>query len=403
MIIEPIIQGVVARSAHPAGCAAAVRQQIAYVEGCRTPGGGTGTAPKKVLILGGSSGFGLASRIALAFGDAQADTIAVSFERGANDKGVGTAGWYNNIAFNEAAKSAGRIAKNFVGDAFSADLREAVARYIEDEFGGQVDLVIYSLATGARPNPETGELWRSAIKTLDAPYTGFMLDLEREALLPLTVEPATAEERFCTEKVMGGEDWEAWIRFLAGRGLLAAGAMTLSYSYIGSEINYPIYHHGTLGAAKRHLHATADTLDDFLSETVGGSAYAVVCKALVTKASVFIPGLSPYLLALFRVHKALGLHEGPIEQMQRLFGERLAAGLPETDAERLVRIDDWELRPDVQAQVLEILSRMTPDNFRELGDYAGFRQAFMELNGFEVDGVDYAEDVDLEALRALQP
>lgn len=401
MLIEPVIKGVVARSSHPEGCAASVREQIAYAKSIDSIVDG----PKKVLVLGCSSGFGLASRIALTFGGAESDTIGVSFERGPNEKGVGTAGWYNNIAFREAAEKEGRIAKNFVGDAFSSELRQQVAEFIRDEFGGQVDLVVYSLATGVRPDPETGELIRSSLKTINEPYTGYMVNIEDESLESLTVEPATPEELEATRRVMGGEDWESWIDFMIEGDLLSEGAKTVSYSYIGSEITYPIYHHGTLGEAKKHLHKTGDVLNAKLSESVNGEAFVSVCKALVTKASVFIPGLGPYLMALMSVHKRLGLHERPIEQMQRLFGELLYGhgGSIPTDEHGLIRIDDWELRPDVQAEVLNLVSQMTPDNFMLLGDFETYKDEFMQLNGFKCAGVDYSKEVDIEELKKLKP
>lgn len=401
MLIEPVIKGVVARSSHPEGCAASVREQISYVKSVNSIVDG----PKKVLVLGCSSGFGLASRIALTFGGAQADTIGVSFERGPGEKGVGSAGWYNNIAFREEAEREGRIAKNFVGDAFSQGLRQQVANFVREEFGGKVDLVVYSLATGVRPDPKTGELIRSSLKTLDEPYIGYMVNIEEEKLESVTVEPATPEELEATRRVMGGEDWENWIDFMMENDLLSQGAKTVSYSYIGSEITYPIYHHGTLGEAKKHLHSTGETLNQKLVKSVGGEAYVTVCKALVTKASVFIPGLGPYLMALMAVHKKLGLHERPIEQMQRLFGELIYGhgGSVPTDEHRLVRVDDWELRPDVQEEVKSIVARMTPENFMLLGDFDTYKGEFMQLNGFGYAGVDYSKEVDIEELKKLKP
>lgn len=401
MLIEPVIKGVVARSCHPEGCAASVVEQISYVKGVSSIVDG----PKKVLVLGCSSGFGLASRIALTFGGAQADTIGVSFERGPSDKGVGSAGWYNNIAFREEAEKGGHIAKNFVGDAFSQELRQQVADFVRNEFGGKVDLIVYSLATGVRPDPKTGELIRSSLKTLDKPYTGYMVNIEEEKLESLTVEPATQEELHATRRVMGGEDWETWINFMLENNLLADGAKTVSYSYIGSEITYPIYHHGTLGEAKKHLHATGDVLNEKLAKAVGGEAFVVVCKALVTKASVFIPGLGPYLMALMTVHKKLGLHERPIEQMQRLYGERIYGhgGSVPTDKQRLVRVDDWELRADVQEEVKSIVAKMTPENFMLLGDFDTYKGEFIQLNGFGFAGVDYSKEVDINELEKLKP
>ena len=396
MIIQPIIKGQVAKSCHPIGCGKAVADQIDYVRQARQVEAG----PKKVLVLGASSGFGLASRISLAFGGANADTIGVAFERGPSERGVGTAGWYNLIQFKQEAEKQGLVAKNFVGDAFSPDMRRSVADYIKTEFGGSVDLVVYSLATGVRPDPKTGKLIRSSIKTVGEPMTGYTVNLEKDCLEESVLEAASEQEIADTVKVMGGEDWEEWIDFLSGEGVLANGCQTLAYSYIGSDITYQIYHEGTLGHAKTHLQATADKLDAKL-KAVGGQAHVAVCKALITKASVFIPAFSPYILALFKVMKDMGLHEGCIEQMQRLYADCIyqADGEVRVDEHRLVRVDDWELREDVQQKVRAILEKMTPDNFKTLGDYEGYKTDFMKLNGFGLDHVDYAQDVDLKSLR----
>ena len=251
MIIQPIIKGQVAKSCHPAGCGKAVSDQIAYVRNAAQISKG----PRKVLVLGASSGFGLASRIALAFGGARADSIGVAFERGPSEKGVGTAGWYNLIHFSHEAEKDGLIARNFVGDAFSPDMRARVADYIRTEFGGTVDLVVYSLATGARPDPETGTLIRSTIKPIGAATRGYTINLEKDCLEEQMLQPATEQEIDDTVKVMGGEDWESWIDFLRGEHLLAEGCQTLAFSYIGPELTYDIYHKGTLGRAKADLHS----------------------------------------------------------------------------------------------------------------------------------------------------
>ncbi|TOK18528.1 trans-2-enoyl-CoA reductase [Vibrio parahaemolyticus] len=399
MIIEPVIKGVVARTAHPVGCHQAVLNQISYVKNALQQV----TGPKKVLVLGASSGFGLASRISLAFGGSKADTIGVSFERGTSDKGVGTAGWYNNIYFRQEAEKEGLIAKNFVGDAFSTEMRQQVIDYIKNEFGGQVDLVVYSLATGVRPNPETGELWRSSIKTSGEPIVGPTINIELNQLETMEVGQATPEEMESTIKVMGGEDWNSWIDILSDSGVLAHGCKTVAYSYVGPEVTYPIYHHGTLGRAKAHLHQTADDLNHKLN-ALGGEAYVSVCKALVTKASVFIPAFSPYILSLFKVMKEKGTHEGCIEQMQRLFSERLyGQSVVPVDDSRLIRIDDWELDTKVQQEVKLLMDKMTADNFQNVGDYEGYKLDFMQLNGFGFDEVDYHTDVNIEELALLQP
>ncbi|EKO3837177.1 trans-2-enoyl-CoA reductase family protein [Vibrio harveyi] len=399
MQIEPLIQGVVARSAHPYGCRASIKEQINYVKQAPQIQHG----PKRVLIIGASSGFGLAARIALTFGGAEADTIGVSFERGPSDKGVGSAGWYNNIYFKEEATHHGRTAVNIVGDAFSDSVRNQVIEAIETHFEGEVDLVIYSLATGVRPKAESDEFWRSVIKPIGESVTGASIMLENDQWIDSTLAPASEEEAEATIKVMGGEDWESWIDTLINSESVAKGCKTIAFSYMGPEVTHPIYLDGTLGRAKVDLHQTSHALNIKMAN-FGGGAYATVCKALVTKASVFIPALSPYLLALYRVMKEKGTHERCIEQMQRLFTTKLydQEKVP-VDGERLIRIDDLELDPQVQKEVSELLSQMNADNFKQVGDYAGFKDEFMKLNGFNFEGVDYSQDISMKALKALNP
>ncbi len=399
MQIEPLIQGVVARSAHPYGCRASIKEQINYVKQAPQIQHG----PKRVLIIGASSGFGLAARIALTFGGAEADTIGVSFERGPSDKGVGSAGWYNNIYFKEEATHHGRTAVNIVGDAFSDSVRNQVIEAIETHFEGEVDLVIYSLATGVRPKAESDEFWRSVIKPIGESVTGASIMLENDQWIDSTLAPASEEEAEATIKVMGGEDWESWIDTLINSESVAKGCKTIAFSYMGPEVTHPIYLDGTLGRAKVDLHQTSHALNIKMAN-FGGGAYATVCKALVTKASVFIPALSPYLLALYRVMKEKGTHERCIEQMQRLFTTKLydQEKVP-VDGERLIRIDDLELDPQVQKEVSELLSQMNANNFKQVGDYAGFKDEFMKLNGFNFEGVDYSQDISMKALKALKP
>lgn len=399
MQIEPLIQGVVARSAHPYGCRASIKEQIEYVKQAPQIKNG----PKRVLIIGASSGFGLAARIALTFGGAEADTIGVSFERGPSDKGVGSAGWYNNIYFKDEATHHGRTAVNIVGDAFSDTVRNQVIEAIETYFEGEVDLVIYSLATGVRPKPESDEFWRSVIKPIGESVTGASILLENDQWVESTLAPATEEEAEATIKVMGGEDWESWIDTLINSESVAKGCKTIAFSYMGPEVTHPIYLDGTLGRAKVDLHQTSHALNIKMAN-FGGGAYATVCKALVTKASVFIPALSPYLLALYRVMKEKGTHERCIEQMQRLFTTKLYDQLKvPVDGERLIRIDDLELDPEVQKEVLALLEQMNADNFAEIGDYEGFKDEFMKLNGFNFEGVDYTQDISMKTLKALKP
>jgi enoyl-[acyl-carrier protein] reductase/trans-2-enoyl-CoA reductase (NAD+) len=395
MIIHPQIQGCVARNCHPMGCRAAVLQQIEQVRAA-----GPFNGPKRVLVLGASSGFGLASRIALTFG-AGADTLGVSFERGPSDKGLGSAGWYNNIWFRQAAEQAGRIAVNLIGDAFSDTMRQQDIDVIRQQLG-QVDLVVYSLASGVRVMPD-GTQVRSVLKTTGQPLQGWGLDLEHDALVQQSLVPATPEEIRDTVTVMGGEDWQRWMQALQQADCLAPGARTVAYSYIGPESTYPLYRDGTIGYAKEHLHATAETINLQLAG-IGGHAWVSVCKALVTKASVFIPVLPVYLGLLMGVMKERGVHEGCIEQMQRLFADKMYGprGVV-ADGNRLIRMDDHELEPAVQAAVSALWPKVTPENFRTLGDFAGLRQEFMQLNGFELPGVDYGAPVNVASLTELAP
>ncbi|MCG9630121.1 enoyl-ACP reductase FabV [Vibrio sp. Isolate30] len=399
MIIKPVIKGVVAKNAHPLGCQQAVKQQIEFVKNAPQIKNG----PKRVLIIGASSGFGLAARIALTFGGAEADTIGVSFERGPNEKSLGSAGWYNNIYFKQEAKREGRKAINIVGDAFSKETRSQVVEAIETYFEGEVDLIIYSLAAGVRPKADTEEFWRSAIKPIGQSVTGTTISLEDDSWNTTTLEPATEDEAESTLKVMGGEDWGHWVDELINAESIAEGCKTIAFSYVGPDVTHPIYLDGTLGRAKIDLHQTSHSLNLELANFSGG-AYATVCKALVTKASVFIPGLSPYLLALYRVMKEKGTHETCIQQMQRLFSTKLYGQdkIP-LDGERLIRMDDWELEPETQAHVSELLESMDEENFKLTGDYAGFKQEFMQLNGFEYSGIDYTQPLNTEDFINLKP
>ncbi|UQV23452.1 enoyl-ACP reductase FabV [Vibrio sp. J383] len=399
MLIEPIIKGVVAKSAHPLGCQEAVKQQIKFVKSAPQIKDG----PKRVLIIGASSGFGLAARIALTFGGAKTDTIGVSFERGPNEKSLGSAGWYNNIYFKKEAEREQRTAINIVGDAFSQETRTQVVEAIETYFEGEVDLIIYSLAAGVRPKPNSDELWRSAIKPIGESVTGATISLEHDNWVTNTLAAATEEEAESTLKVMGGEDWEQWIDELINAESIAPGCKTIAFSYVGPEVTHPIYLDGTLGRAKIDLHQTSHALNLELAN-FGGNAYATVCKALVTKASVFIPGLSPYLLALYKVMKEKETHEGCIQQMQRLFSSKLygQSKVP-LDGERLIRMDEWELDPETQAHVTELLEAMDENNFQAIGDYQGFKEEFLQLNGFAQPSVDYKEKLNTDDFIKLKP
>ncbi len=400
MQIEPVIEGVIARSAHPTGCHYSVKKQIEFVRSAPQIHSG----PKRVLIIGASSGYGLAARIALTFGGAQADTIGVSFERGPDEKHHASAGWYNNIYFKQEAENAGRTAINIIGDAFAKRTREQVVEAIETYFEGEVDLIIYSLAAGKRPKEHNpGEYWQSVIKPIGKPLTGASVMLEDDTWVTQTLDPASEQEAEATLKVMGGEDWERWVDTLINSESIAPGCKTIAFSYIGAPITHSIYLDGTLGQAKVDLHQTSHALNLKLANFDGG-AYATVCKALVTKASVFIPMMTPYLAALFKVMKAHGSHEDCIAQMQRLFTSKLygQTTVP-VDGERLIRLDEKELDGALQQEVGALLERMNASNFKDIADYAGVKSSFMQLNGFGFDEVDYSADFSLQELQQLKP
>jgi enoyl-[acyl-carrier protein] reductase / trans-2-enoyl-CoA reductase (NAD+) len=387
MIIQPKFRGFICTTAHPTGCAKQVEQQIEYVKAQKPIQG-----PKRVLVIGASTGYGLASRIVASFG-AGADTIGVFFERPASGSRTATAGWYNTAAFENAARAAGHKAFSLNGDAFSNQLKEQTIELIKKEFG-QVDLVVYSLAAPKRVHPVTGEVFNSVIKPIGQSYSNKTVDFHTGQVSHLTVEPATEEEIRGTVAVMGGEDWKMWIDSLKRAGVLAEGAITLAYSYIGPSITHPIYREGTVGRAKDDLERTAHELDEVLKE-LGGRAFVSVNKAVVTQSSAAIPVVPLYISLLFKVMKEKGLHEGCIEQMYRLFAERLYTGkeVPVDEAGR-IRIDDWEMREDVQAEVQERWNRVDSDNLKEISDIEGYRADFFRLFGFETEGVDYNADVD---------
>lgn len=380
-----IVKGVVAANCHPQGCKKMVKQQIDEVKSSPP----IRHAPKNVLILGGSSGLGLASRISLAFGG-KANTLNVSYERPPAGEENGTAGYHNNIAFQEFAQEAGLLAQDLIGDAFSSGMRDKVITYIRERYG-KIDCLVYSLATGVRPKPNGEGKWKSVLKTTGKPFTGNFISFEPEVMIPITLDTASEEEVQSTIKVMGGEDWQEWIETLRAADVLAPGFKTVAYSYIGSDITYPVYFGGTLGKAKEHLHATADALDSILSE-IDGHAYVAVCKAIVSKASVFIPGLSTYVLALIKAMKERGENESTAQHMHRIMNEFLynPTGTP-TDEQRLIRADNLELNPEVQSKIKEMIKHITADNYKDpsVGDYESYRKEFSQINGFEVDGVDY--------------
>jgi len=388
MIIKPKIRGFICTTTHPVGCAANVNQQIAYVKskGKLTHG------PKKVLVIGASTGYGLASRINAAFGS-DAATIGVFFEKPGTETKPGTAGWYNSAAFDKAAKAAGLYSKSVNGDAFSNECRQVVIDLIKKDLG-QIDLVVYSLASPVRKMPDSGELVRSTLKPIGEPYKSVALDTNKDVLIEATVEPANEQEIADTIKVMGGQDWELWMKALADAGVLADNAQAVAYSYIGTELTWPIYWHGTLGKAKEDLDRAAHAIDKNLSAKEG-HAYVAVLKSVVTQASSAIPVMPLYIAMSFKVMKEMGIHEGCIEQIQRLFATKLYAnGQVETDDSNRLRLDDWELRPEVQNACQAIWEKVTDDTIYDVTDYQGYKDEFLRLFGFGITGVDYDADVN---------
>jgi enoyl-[acyl-carrier protein] reductase/trans-2-enoyl-CoA reductase (NAD+) len=389
MIIEPKIRNNICITAHPTGCAEEVRRQIAYVKSRGTAANG----PKRVLVVGSSTGYGLASRIAAAFAYGAA-TVGVAFEKPASETKPGTAGWYNTIAFDREAAAAGLSAKSFNADAFSAETKREVIEYITSELGA-VDLVVYSLASPVRTDPADGTMYRSVLKPIGKTYRAKSVDPFKAEVGESSIEPATGEEISATVKVMGGEDWRLWIEALRDAGALAPGAVTAAFTYIGPEKTRAVYRDGTIGRAKEDLERTGRELDAMLSSAVGGHAYVSVNKALVTRSSAVIPVVSLYITLLYRIMKANGTHEGCIEQMYRLFRERLYTdGEVPVDEEHRIRLDDLEMREDVQRRIDTLWDTVTGENITEFADLEGFRNEFLQLHGFAVPGVDYSKDVE---------
>ncbi len=385
MVISPKIRGFICTTAHPMGCAKHVREQIELVQ----ERGPIANAPKRVLVIGASTGYGLASRIAAAFGGGAA-TVGVFFERGAEDGRTGTAGWYNSAAFENEARAAGLYGRSFNGDAFSDDLKAEVVAAIKQDLG-TVDLVIYSLASPRRTHPRSGQVFKSVLKPIGTSYTNKNLNTSNATVNEVTLDPANEEEIAHTIAVMGGEDWEMWMEALAQGGVLAPGIRTLAYSYIGPELTWPIYKNGTIGKAKEDLERAARAITEKLS-AVGGEARISVNKALVTQASSAIPVVPLYISLLYKIMKAEGTHEECIGQMDRLFRDRLSN--PQLDEAGRIRLDDWEMDPAVQALVAERWQTVTTENLAELADFAGYQSAFLRLFGFGLEGVDYAADCD---------
>ena len=387
MVVTPKVRGFICTTAHPVGCAKHVAEQIAVVKN-RGP---IANGPKKVLVIGSSTGYGLSSRIAAAFGSG-ASTIGVFFEKPAEADKCGTAGWYNSAAFENEARAAGLYARSFNGDAFSDAMKAEVIAAIKSDLG-QVDCVVYSLASPRRTDPKSGEVYKSVLKPIGQSYTNRNLNTSTGVVDEITIQPAEGDDVAQTVAVMGGEDWKMWIDALLAEGLLAKGVQTVAYSYIGPEITWPIYKNGTIGRAKEDLERVQRELDAKL-KSLDGKAWVSVNKALVTQASSAIPVVPLYISLLYKVMKAEGTHEDCIEQMDRLFRDRLYNGNPQPDEAGRIRIDDWEMAPAVQKLVDQRWTEVNTDNLREIADFDGYQAGFLKLFGFGLNGVDYTADVD---------
>lgn len=389
MIIEPKIINNVCLTSHPVGLAELVKQQIQWTQAQPKI-----DMPKRVLVLGGSTGYGLASRIAAAFAGG-AHTLCVSFEK-EPAKRAGSPGFYNNRTVDQEARKLGLKSESINADAFSHDTRKQVIQKVKDFFeGGQVDLVVYSLASPVRKDPDTGETYKSVLKPIGKTFKGHSVDFLKKEVLEAEIPVCEENEIEPTVKVMGGEDWKLWIDAMAKAGVLAKGVKTTAYSYVGPDITFPIYREGTIGQAKKHLEATADELDKQL-KSLDGEAFVAVNKALVTRASSVIPVVPLYIALLFKVMKDKGIHEGCMEQMYRMMADKIyKTGIAERDDMRLLRMDDWEMRQDVQDEIHAIWDKVSTENLEEITDITGFTQDYMELHGFAVEGVDYSADVDV--------
>ncbi|MDP9290835.1 MAG: trans-2-enoyl-CoA reductase family protein [Verrucomicrobiota bacterium] len=384
MIIKPKIRGFICTTAHPAGCAAHVQEQIDYVRGK----GKLRDMPRRVLVIGSSTGYGLSSRIVAAFGG-DASTLGIFFEKAGEENRTASAGWYNSVAFEKAARAAGLYAKSINGDAFSDPIKAQAIDLIKKDLG-QVDAVIYSLASPRRTHPKTGETAKSALKPVGESFTAKTVDTDRGLVNPITIEPATEQEIADTISVMGGEDWKMWIDALDEAGVLADDATLIAYSYIGPELTWAIYRNGTIGRAKADLEATAKQLAQ-----KNRRAFVSINKALVTQASSAIPVVPLYISLLYKVMKERGLHEGCIEQIHRLFAERLYNGAqPQLDSEGRIRIDDWEMKPEVQKAVADLWPGVKTENLEAVSDIKSYRTEFLKLFGFGLAGVDYEAEAN---------
>jgi enoyl-[acyl-carrier protein] reductase/trans-2-enoyl-CoA reductase (NAD+) len=387
MIIKPRVRGFICVTAHPGGCEANVREQIRYV----TDQGGIPDGPKKVLVIGASTGYGLAARISSAFGSGAA-TLGVFFERPGSDTKPGTAGWYNSAAFESLAKARGLYARSINGDAFSDRLKEQTIEVIKRDLG-KLDLVVYSLAAPRRTHPKTGEVFTSALKPIGKSLHLRGIDTDREVIKDTVLEPATPSEVDQTVAVMGGEDWQMWIDALLEAGVLADGARTTAFTYLGDTITHDIYWNGSIGAAKKDLDTRVIAIREKLTAH-GGDARVSVLKAVVTQASSAIPIMPLYLSLLFKIMKQQGTHEGCIEQVYGLFRDSLYGASPRLDRDGRLRADYKELDPQVQARVRELWNQVSNENLNELTDFAGYKHEFLRLFGFDIEGVDYQAEVN---------
>jgi len=394
MIIKPKVRGFICTNAHPTGCALNVQEQIDYTVAL---GNGGQSGPKNVLVIGSSTGYGLASRITAAFGYG-AHTLGVCFEKAPTEK-LGSAGYYNTAAFQVAARAKGLKAQTINGDAFSTELKDSVIASLKEHFG-PVDLVVYSLASPRRTDPKTGEVYNSVLKPIGKPLLSKNLNTDTLKITDISIEPATDEEIANTVKVMGGEDWELWIEALKAENLLAEGAHTVAYTYLGDKLTWPIYGQATIGKAKEDLDRASKSIGASL-KAIKGQAHVAVLKALVTQASSAIPLMSLYLSILIKVMKEADTNEHCIEQIQRLFKECLYTDQPRLDSDNRYRVDELELDPVIQRKVEAIWDEVTEETLNELTDYASYHADFLKLFGFGLDGVDYEADVSPEALSTF--
>lgn len=386
MIIKPRVRGFMCITTHPVGCEANVKQQIDYIKSQ-----GSFDGPKRVLVIGASTGYGLAARITAAFG-CGASTLGIFFEKEGADKKPGTAGWYNSAAFHKFAEAEGLYAKSINGDAFSDEIKQKAIEAIKGDLG-QVDLVIYSLASPRRQHPKTGELFNSTLKPIGKDVTLRGINTDKEEIQEFSLEAASDEEIANTVAVMGGEDWQMWMEALDSAGVLSEGAKTAAFTYVGEKVTWDLYWDGTIGQAKKDLDKKVLGIREQLA-AIGGDARVAVLKAVVTQASSAIPIMPLYLALLFKAMKDAGTHEGCIEQLYRLYTECLYSDDPRMDSEGRIRVDELELRPEIQQRVSEDWSRITTENIPELTDFKGYKHEFLKLFGFDIEGVDYDADVD---------